>query len=180
MRRFHRRGDDRGVSLVEVAISMLILSMVGVAAITWLMAAGTSDRFQEDAAASVDALRQGKVALVSELRFGDALSTDPDLTNDLVVTVWIDRVDAGQEGTPEPGVGEWVTWEITQDGRLVRTTDIEGDPPLEVVRGLVVGDGGSGFSYPAPGVVGIRLVADALPSRASEQTIQTQVRLRNS
>lgn len=172
--------DDRGTSLVEASLSMLIIGILGIVAVAWLSAAGRSDQAQEGAAASSDALREAKASIVTELRFADSISTNPALTNTSRVTVWIDSLTAGTQGAADAGIGEWVTWEITTDGRLMRITDAAGAEWQQVTRGLVTGTGGSAFSYPSAGIVGIRLVAASAALGASPQTIETQVRLRNA
>lgn len=172
--------DERGASLVEASLSMLIIGIVGIVAVAWLAAAGRSDQAQEGAATSSDSLREAKAQIVTELRFADSISDDPAHTNQYKVTVWIDSLSQGTRGTPDTGIGEWVTWEFTSEGKLKRVTDAPGAQWEEVARGLVVGVDGSGFSFPSPGVVGIRLVAAALSSGSAPQTIETQVRLRNA
>ncbi len=176
-----RPSGERGTSVIELSVSMFIIGVVGLIMVAWMAAAGRTTQTQEDVTSSLDALREAKSQLVRELRFADELAVDSTLSNAHEVTIWIDSVDGGEVGVAD--LGEWITWKITAEGTLVRTTDGPDDVPVEVTRGLVFDvDGGpesSVFTYPAVGVVGIHFVAQTVDSRTSPQTIETQVRVRN-
>lgn len=180
-----RRGPrDAGLSLVELAISlfvtMVVLSLMGV----WIVSANRMERYQGEVKEALDEIRTAKAMVVKELRFANGLSSDPTKTNTHQVTFWVDSRTQGTPGQPDTGIGEWVTWQITSDGRLLRTTDKPGDPIVPQAWGLVynsAGAPGSAFTYPSAATVAIRLVADLDPSGgAAAEVIETSVTLRNA
>jgi Tfp pilus assembly protein PilW len=175
---------EAGLSLVELGVSMFISMLVLALMGAWIVSANRMERFQGEAAQSLDEIRVAKDLLVKELRFANGLSVDTAKTNLHKVTFWVDSATQGTRGQPDAGIGEWVTWELTTDGRLLRSTDKTGDPITTQARGLVynsAGAPGSAFTYPVATAVGIRLVADMDPSGgAAAEVIETRVTLRNA
>lgn len=178
------RRQEAGLSLVELAVSMFVTMLVLALMGTWIVSANRMEAYQGEVTESLDQIRIAKDFLIRELRFANGLSTDAAKTNLHKLTFWVDNRTQGTRGQPDAGIGEWVTWELTSDGRLLRSTDKPGDPTVTQARGLVynsTGAPGSAFTYPDTTVVTIRLVADVLPSAgAGAETIETQVTLRNA
>ncbi len=179
------RARDEGITVVELLIAALITAILGGMMISWIMGVSNSDKFHRESNQALDEMRTAKARLVKELRFAHAVSTDPLLTDAHKVTVWIDDPVAGTVGTPDAGIGEFVTWEITADGKLTRSTDVAGSSTQLHATGLVydalAAPGSSAFGYPTAEIVTIALVADVNSSTGPQpQSIQTQVRLRNA
>lgn len=176
---------DRGVTLVEMMIATFLTAIIAAMMISWIVTVARGDQFQLEAEDSLANMRVAKSRLVKELRFAHAVSEDETLTNAHKVTVWIDSRVQGTPGSPDYGIGEFVTWEILSDGRLVRITDVPGDSFGHMAEGLVydadAAEGSSYFAYPAPDAVSITLVADVDSSSGPDpQTIRTEVVLRNA
>ena len=179
-----RPPQGSGFSLVELSVSVFITLLVLALMGTWIVSANRMERYQGEVQGSLDEIRVAKDLLVKELRFANGLSLDTTKTNAHRLTFWVDSRTEGTRGEPDTGIGEWVTWQLTSDGRLVRSTDKPGDAVVPQARGLVynsAGAPGCAFTYPAAATVGLRLVADLEPSSgAGAEVIETQVTLRNA
>lgn len=174
-----RRGqllrDERGASIIEIGVSLVITSIMAVAMVNWMSTAGAAAVLHSNDDAVVQDLRLAKERITRELRVAQSVSVaTPDQ-----VTVWVDH-----DGDGFADVGETITWVISTDGTLSRWTDA-GDQQVQV-SGLVYADSGFGYDDPDAAEVTsiwIGLVA-TLPPRESgaepgQRSISTQVHLRN-
>ncbi len=179
-----RAARDAGLTLLELSVSMFISLLVLALMGAWILSANRMERYQGEVKDSLDEIRVAKDYFVREIRFANGLSVDAAKTNAHKVTFWVDSPTQGTRGLPDVGIGEWVTWEFTSDGRLLRSTDRPGDQIVTEARGLVynaAGAPGSAFTYPTAGAVAIRLVANMDSSGgAAPEVIETQVTLRNA
>jgi prepilin-type N-terminal cleavage/methylation domain-containing protein len=162
---------DRGMTLVELLVAMLLAAFVAGAVVTWMMSAVRAADHHRDDDRAVQDLRQAKERLTRELRMAAELQGASAGT----VVVWIDDNSNG-----EIDAGEVVTWGITEDGELVRSTDA-GDQWV-VMRNLVPAD--SGFTFDAGSVEDIRTIGVVLVTSVERggaaRSMTTQIFLRNA
>jgi type II secretory pathway component PulJ len=166
------RTDDRGLSVAELGVSLVITAIASVVMVAWVVAVTRTDQLHQADDNAMQQLRIAKEKITRDLRRAEALTVaDPQQ-----VTVWLDDDrDGAVDG------GELVTWMVTQDGNLVRSTDLE--PGTTEVERLSYR---TGFRFDAtvPGdveTVGIELVALVESGGGlEERVIQTDVYLRNS
>lgn len=163
--------DERGVTLVELMVSMLLVAFVSAAVVTGMTSAMRSANLHRDDDRAVQDLRLAKERLTRELRTAAELQAATASS----ITVWI---DSDADGTEDPG--EVVTWEITADGSLLRSTDTS--PASAVVINLVAAE--SGFVFDAASIAETRLITVVLVVRVGTsdgtRSMQTQILLRNA
>ena len=163
--------DERGVTLIELMVSMLLLAFVSAAVVTGMTSAMRSADLHRDDDRAVQDLRLAKERLTRELRAAAELQAASGSS----ITVWIDQ-DA--DGDVDPG--EVVMWEITGAGALNRSTDTT--PASAVVVNLDATQ--SEFAFDAEGVDDIRLITVVLVARVGTsdgtRSMQTQILLRNA
>ncbi|MEX2323224.1 MAG: prepilin-type N-terminal cleavage/methylation domain-containing protein [Acidimicrobiia bacterium] len=164
------RGEG-GMTLVELMVSMLLMSFIATALVAGMTTAMRSANLHRDDDRAVQDLRHAKERLTRELR----AITELTGASASSVTFWLDE-DA--DGIVD--LGETITWEITTGGSLVRSTNAGASS--SVVSNLVAGS--SGFTFDAAAVgeirrIGIELTA-AVGSSDGTRSIQTEIFLRNA
>jgi type II secretory pathway component PulJ len=166
------RDDDRGLSVAELGVSLVITAIASVIMVSWVVAVTRTDRLHQADDEALQQLRIAKEKITRDLRRAEDLTVaDPDQ-----VTAWLDD---DRDGVVD--AGETVTWMVTENGDLVRSTDQE----LGVTEATNLSYR-TGFQYDAalPGdveTVAIELVVlVASGDRLEERAIQTDVYLRNS
>lgn len=182
---FQRVRSDEGVSLAELMITLFITAIIAGLMISWVVTVQRTDANEQEIQQALDQMMIAKSQITKEMRYAHGVSTDPLLTGDHQVTLWIDKQGVGTEGSPDVGIGELITWRFNADGTLVRISDDPAEPNRVVAYDLVYADpavpGTSFFEYPAPERVTINLVADVDPTATpNPQSITTEIFLRNS
>lgn len=169
--RLRRPGGDDGVTLVELMVSMLLMAFIATALVTGMTTAMRSASLHRDDDKAVQDLRHAKERLTRELR----AITELTAASASSVTFWLDE-DA--DGAAD--LGETITWEITDAGSLVRSTDAGASTP--VVSNLVVSS--SGFTFDAETVAEVRRIGVELTTSVGDsdgsRSIQTEIFLRNA
>ena len=167
--------DDRGISVIEMMVAMLITAVISAIMLSWVVAVLRTDEFQQDELEALDQMRLAKARLVKELRFATII--DPDSTTSAITFA----VELGGASGPDLS-GELVTWSIESDGTMVRYVD--NDPDTAVVQATVLVAAESGFAYDPGGTlspVTITLVADvATGTNPAARSIRIQVHARNA
>ena len=163
--------EDRGVTLVELMVSMLLVAFVSAAVVSGMTSAMRSANLHREDDQAVQDLRIAKERLTRELRTAAELQAASASS----ITVWIDADATGDE---DPG--EVVTWEITSVGSLTRSTDTAA--ASAVVVNLDATE--SLFAFDAESVDEIRLITVVLVARVGSsdgtRSMQTQILLRNA
>jgi type II secretory pathway pseudopilin PulG len=171
----HRRQE--GITVAELTVTLLIVSIVGAMSITLLTAAQRADVFTADDTAALDDLRHASEALSKELR--QARMIYPASTARSLY-FWVDYDRDNQQDTEER-----ITWQVDPLGggeaRLIRFTDA-GPSTRTVAREFLEGDA---FTYQPPfpdipTVVGLVLRTEVTPGSApGERLVETMIRIRN-
>lgn len=173
------RTDERGVSLVDLLVGMLITSFVLAGVATTLVSAQRTEIFSDRDSQALAALRHGVQRLTTELR--QARKIYPDSTTSRM-RFWVDEDRDNQQD-----LAERIVWEVENTGStatLTRSTDAT-STELPVVSLIVPG---TPFEY-EPGdpsstlvtLVRITLVADTDTDEDPEsRTVRTEVRIRNA
>lgn len=107
--------DDRGITLTEMVVAMMVSAIVMTATVVWLSAVLRTDEAQADRLDSIEELRKAKGQITRELRFAKEV-IDPPATDD-AITFWL---DGGTKDLKEPG--EMITYILVGD-ELHRITD---------------------------------------------------------
>jgi type II secretory pathway pseudopilin PulG len=168
--------DERATTLVELMVSMAILSVVSIILLTGLFSANKIETYTSQDSQTLTSLRVSMERFEKELRGARKVYDDSTATK---VHFWLDFDRDNQQD-----LSERITWEVTAAGdgaNLTRKTDADS-------VAIVVGEGfllEGLFSYaPAPPdttLVIIDFVADVSPTaHATERRIHTEVRLRNA
>lgn len=168
-------GDDRGSSILEIGVSLVITALMTVAMVNWMSSAGAAAALHREDDAVVQDLRLAKERIGRELRVAEAVY----VATPTRVTVWVDDDDDDY-----PDAGEKITWYIGEDGRLWRWTDLE-DEQVQVSN-LVYAE--SWFGYDNPDAALVRTITVTLVAQVQtdeeggepgERQISTQIHLRN-
>jgi type II secretory pathway pseudopilin PulG len=159
---------DDGISLTELAVAMIVVSIVLAGMLTWTIATLREQERNRDAVATVDELRFAKSQLTREIRYASQLI--PPAMGDDAISLWLD------DGDGEVEVGEMVTYEVLADRSLVRYTDDASQPTKTIAQGLVADD--TAFVV-ADSTVDITLTIDLdptdnFPSRELATSISTR------
>lgn len=164
------RGEG-GLTLVELMVSMLLMSFIATALVTGMTTAMRSANLHRDDDRAVQDLRHAKERLTREVR----AITELTAASSSSLTFWLD-----EDTDATPDVGETITWEITTGGSLVRSTDA-GDS-ASVVTNLV--GGSSGFTFDSTEVSEMRRISIELTAAVGDsdgtRSIQTEIFLRNA
>lgn len=170
--------DDRGFSLVELLVTLAILSVVGILSVTLLVTALRTDDYSRQETTALDELRFATEFITKEVR--QARLVYPDST-DQYLHIWIDYDIDNQQDADERIVYEIDTTGITPT--LIRYSEA-GTPTRRILmEGIVVAPL---FTYepafPAvPRTVGMTLQADVDPtSEPNARTVMSEVRIRNA
>ena len=168
-----RLSADSGMSLVELAMTLLITSLMSITLITWISSASKAAGLHREDDQAVQDLRVAKEHITRDLRVArSVLVAEPSQ-----VSVW---VDADEDEYQDPG--EAVTWRI-ENGSLTKGTDLTA-PHIEASNLDVYQ---SRFTYdasPAAAVtqIEVTLVASvtARTGEPSQRTLTVGVSVRNA
>lgn len=165
------RDREAGLTLVELMVALMLSAIVGMMLVTWMTSAMRSANLHRDDDMAVQSLRESQERLTRELRSATGLINASDTS----LTIWID-----EDWDGEIDAGETVTWEVTDDGRLVRSTD-DGDEWV-LMHGLVPAS--SGFTLDGATVEDTRVVTIVLVASVGDGTgtrsAESQIFLRNA
>lgn len=154
--------EDGGVSLVELAITLLITSIMSISLITWITTAGKAAGLHREDDQAIQELRVAKELLTRDLRIARAvLVAEPSR-----VSVWI---DSDEDEYRDPG--ETITWSF-DDGTLTTRTDLTA-PHVEV---SALDGFHSHFSYDDPEAAGVSQVGVTLVATVSARTGEPEQR----
>jgi type II secretory pathway pseudopilin PulG len=159
------------MTLIELLVSMLLMSLIATALVTGVATAMRSANLHRDDDRAVQDLRHAKERLTRELR----AITELNAASASSVTFWLDA-----DADSVADVGETITWEITTGGSLVRSTDAGASS--SIVSNLVAAS--SGFTFDTTAVAEIRRISvdltAAVGSSDGSRSIQTEIFLRNA
>jgi type II secretory pathway pseudopilin PulG len=159
------------MTLIELMVSMLLMSLIATALVTGVATAMRSANLHRDDDRAVQDLRHAKERLTRELR----AITELTAASASSVTFWLDA-----DADSVADVGETITWEITTGGSLVRSTDAGASS--SIVSNLVAAS--SGFTFDTTAVAEIRRISvdltAAVGSSDGSRSIQTEIFLRNA
>ncbi|MDX1690156.1 MAG: hypothetical protein R3290_03930 [Acidimicrobiia bacterium] len=163
------RDDDRGVTIVELGVSMFGLAFVAAIMLSWFVGASRVDELHRNDDEVIQELRTSRQLLTKDIRRARQVTT-AGLQS---ITVW---VDADHDDIVDGG--ELVSWTLESDGDLVRADDAGG--AVTQATGLLVA--GSGFGYDAElaaevGTVSFTFVG-ALDG-GGQRSISSDISLRN-
>ena len=165
--------DDRGMTLLELSVAMLISALIATAMLSWIIGvASADDRFKSNDLALGD-LRDVSDRLSRELRSSEYVTA----AQSAAISFW---ADSNRDDVID--AGETITWTLESDGSVVRTTDAG----LTTVVATRLDPDLSSFSYDEPvpadvATVTIELVALS-PSGDTNDELRyaSKVFLRNS
>lgn len=170
--------DERGMTLPEVLIAMVITSVVTSVLLMGTVSIYRGHNFTQQDSASLGALRTSLDRFEKEVRQARIVYDD---STDKLVHVW---VDYDRDNQQDPA--EQILWEIEDLGsnRAQLTRDTEGTAPVVVSRNLVFDAAAAYFAYnndpvEEASMITVKFVARAAGSLAGERTVTTRVRLRN-
>jgi type II secretory pathway pseudopilin PulG len=172
--------DDRGISMAEVMVTLLILAIGSSVLFLGMMTLYRSQRYSDQDSGSLAALRTSMDRFEKEVRQARRIYSDSSTKR---VRFWVDVDRDNQQD-----LAERVAYEIDDQGGnkadLVRSSDAPGSATV-VSRNLVFNAGATNFSYNAADPIDATLltvtfVARAEDTLAEERTVTTQVRLRNA
>ncbi|HET7651873.1 MAG TPA: hypothetical protein VFK42_02485 [Acidimicrobiales bacterium] len=180
-----RRRDERGISIAELVISMMIFSLIGVMAVTGLSSSTRSIGQVDDEVQGLQDLRVVSERLSRDLRQARGIDA---ASNANQVTIWIDA-NADYKQTSS----ETITWHLcrassttcTEVGPYNGLYDVlrqDGTGKKSIVGHTLVSN--IAFFYdvapPKTRVVRVDMTYDAMPGRyAKLRTATFEVRLRN-
>ena len=170
------RSDDRGISVPELMVAMILASIASLLLFSLLDVANRVDLFSRDDSQVLDELRFASQMIKGDVREGRLVYDD---STDRILHIWIDSdIDNQQDAN------ERVYWEIRTTGGdtdLVRYTEANTNP---VIIAETIVDGPA-FAY-NPGIgsdprtVTITLTADEDPAEPpAARVIESEIRLRN-
>ncbi|HEX9977698.1 MAG TPA: hypothetical protein VGB41_03630 [Acidimicrobiia bacterium] len=160
--RHPRIAEDSGTSLIELAMSLLITSLMSASLIAWIGSAGTAAGLHSADDEVVQDLRVAKEHITRDLRIAREVLVAQTTT----VSVW---VDGDEDEYRDPG--ETVTWAFS-DGSLTRRTDLT--EPISEVANLDAG--ASRFTYDAVDVAEVAQVQVTLVGTVSVGTVDPSQR----
>jgi hypothetical protein len=169
--------DQRGITLPEILVGMVLAMVVTSLLVTGVIAVHRGTRFSGQDSESLASLRTARDRLVRDVR-GARLVYATTTPRKLVVWLDLNR-DFLQDSN------EKVTWELQEVGtsaNLVRYTEAAPTPRIHA-RNLIPGDV---FTFPGTDdpanatLVDLSFTAKAEGQASGERTVETQVRFRNS
>jgi Tfp pilus assembly major pilin PilA len=152
--------DDRGITLVELAISSFILLIISAIMLTALMMVSRTNKIVAEDTESLTTARIARVRLEQEIRQADEIVNTSTAAS---ITVWLDENNDGNKDT-----GEQITWTFS---------DIDGSPggKAQLVRSSddpAVGNQPNGIHYRSPDGTGYSpFTYDQLPPATQQVTI---------
>ena len=170
----NRLQGDSGTSIVELGVAMFITALMAAAMVTWLHTAGAATDLHRADDQAVQDLRIAKSLIGRDLRNAESVL----VAGTVSVTVWVDDDDDDFQD-----VGESITWAVTSEGQLTRSTD---DGEFGVLASNLVYDE-SHFSYDSPNLaeiteIGIQIMArvDTVAGESGTRSIGLQIHVRNA
>jgi hypothetical protein len=168
-----RTNDEAGTSLVEVGLSAFLTLLLLAVMTSWIVGVTSADRHHEADDTAVQALREARAHLTRELRGAQLLTAAAPHS----LTMWL---DSDRDAVLD--AGEMVSWEITSEGVLRRSTDDGGS--RDVATGLVSAESGFGYDASLPGEVAYVSIDLVLVPEGAEwfepRVVETEVQLRNA
>jgi hypothetical protein len=165
-----RPRGDRGVSILETAVSMFGLAFVAAIMLSWFVGANRVDELHRNDDQVVQELRVSRELLTKDVRRSRAIT----VAQPWELTLWLDG-----DHDDIVDVGERVTWEVAGNGDLVRYADDE--TGLAHATGLVIGS--SGFTYDDVVATSIRTVTFTFVAQVDgggKRSLSADISLRNS
>lgn len=171
--------DQRGITLPELLVALVISSIVGALAITVFVTANRADVYSQQDTAALDELRFATELITKEVRQARLVYAD---STDTYLHVWIDfNIDNQQD------LNERVIWEVRTvggDTDLIRYSEDPNDPITLVAEGMQP-VAAFGYDPALPGIprtITIQLTVDmnTAANTPGERVIQSQIRLRNA
>lgn len=175
--------DEAGLTLVELLIVMVLMSVVSIIAFAAL---DNSNRIVANVDDETQGLADLKVVverMSRDLRAARSVETPGTLSPESALKVWIDY-DSNYSQSSD----ELVTWRLAAGAGddqfdVIRETDEAGDGDREIVGTKLVSD--IAFSYDpsvaAAKTVRVSMTYDAFPTRAAEDRVtEFEIRLRNA
>jgi hypothetical protein len=136
IRRFVLRlgSGESGLTLTELAIAMMITSLLSAVMIVWVFAGFGSDATHSSYDAALNDLRTTTDRLSREVRTSNGITAAGVAS----LTYWL---DIDRDGATDSG--ETITWAITDGGTVVRSTDAD----VEEIVATHISSAKSTFSY---------------------------------
>jgi type II secretory pathway pseudopilin PulG len=146
LRRFTRGSSERGATVVEFAVAVVIMAFLGAIVVGWVSGVLRVNIVQSADDEALQDLVLAREAFTKDVRQAQGLSVASAST----LTMWIDvdRDDAVD-------AGETVSWTIEADGDFVRSTDVSTRAPY--ARALDTD--ASAFGYDAASAAQVTRVA---------------------
>lgn len=167
-----RLRDERGITLVELSVSMLVTSLLGALMVVWFSAGAGSETSHRSYDEAIADLREVSDRISREVRGAGYLTSASPAS----LTLWLDGNRNGAEDA-----GETITWTIA-GATMTRSTDVVGESAVLATR---LGEG-SGFTFDSTDAaavtrVTLTLTADATTRAGIDQIEQTvEIYLRNA
>jgi hypothetical protein len=170
----NRLQDDSGTSIVELGVAMFVTALMSAAMVTWMHSAGAAISLHGGDDQAMQELRIAKSVIGRDLRSAESVLSAGTVS----VTVWVDDDDDDFQD-----IGEAITWAVTEDGNLTRTTD--GGEFGVLASNLVYGE--SYFGYDSPTLdditeIGIQLMAHVVTvaGESGTRSIGVRIHVRNA
>jgi Tfp pilus assembly protein PilW len=179
-RRFLKK-NDRGISMAEVMVAIMILTVGSSVLFLGMTTLYRSQRYSEQDSGSLASLRTSLDRFEKEIRQARRMYSD---STDKTVHFWVDYDRDNQQD-----LSERVTYEVKDQGgnkaHLIRSTEADPSSGKVVSRGLVFNAAASNFVYNAADpiaatLITVTFVAREVGTSSPERTVTTQVRLRNA
>jgi prepilin-type N-terminal cleavage/methylation domain-containing protein len=173
--------DERGMTLPEVLVAMVISGLVTGVLLLGMVSVYRGQNFTQQDSSSLGALRTALDRFEKEVRQARVMYDD---STQKMVHLWVDYDRDNQQD-----LSEQITWQLEDLGgdraQLTRATEAAPSSPVVVARNLVFDASAAEFEYNATPVeeatlIRVRFVARAAGSIAGQRTVRTEVRLRNA
>ena len=170
----NRLQGDSGTSIVELGVAMFVTALMSAAMVTWMHTAGAATSLHGGDDQAMQELRLAKSFIGRDLRNAEGVLSAGTVS----ITVWVDDDDDDFQD-----IGEAITWAVTDDGQLTRSTD-DGEFGV-LASNLVYGE--SHFAYDSPTLediteIGIQLKAHVVTvaGESGTRSIGLRIHVRNS
>jgi hypothetical protein len=161
---------EGGVSILEMSVSMFGLAFVSAIMLSWFIGANRVDELHRNDDEVIQELRVSRELMTKDVRRARAIT----VAQPWKLTLWLDG-----DHDDVVDVGERVTWQVEEDGDLVRRADDE--IGATHATSLVVGS--SGFTYDDETISSIRTVTIAFVAQlegGGERSLSADITLRNA
>ncbi len=176
-----QHNDERGMSLAEVLVAMVITAIITMAVTAGAIAVYRGRNYTTQDSDSLSSLRIAMDRFEREVRQARRIYSD---STDKIVHLWVDYDRDNQQD-----LNEKIYWTIDDLGSgradFLRSTDAAPGSPVIQVRNIVFDEAETNFSYNAVDpinatVIEILLVARGQGNLAGKREVRTEVRLRNA